>query len=115
MRPDIQPGATFPDFELTDHARRRRRLSEIQGQDPIIVVLSRGHFCPKDHQQHLELASLYPKIAVGYTKLVTITTDNLLELNEFRQSVGAQWTFLSDPPSRGAEGAGHCRVHRSDT
>jgi peroxiredoxin len=63
----------------------------------MIVVLSRGHFCPKDHQQHLELAAFYPKIAVGYTKLVTISTDNLLELNEFRQSVGAQWTFLSDP------------------
>lgn len=97
MRPDIQPGARFPDFELTDHSRRRRKLSEIQGQDPMILVLSRGHFCPKDHQQHLELAAFYPKIAVGYTKLVTITTDNLLELNEFRQSVGAQWTFVSDP------------------
>lgn len=97
MRPDIHPGATFPDFELTDHQRQRRKLSEIQGNDPMIVVLSRGHFCPKDHQQHLELVAFYPKIAVGYTNIVTITTDNLLELNEFRQSVGAQWTFLSDP------------------
>ena len=97
MRPDIQPGATFPDFELTDHTRRRRTLSELQGQDPMILVLSRGHFCPKDHQQHLELAAFYPKLAVSYTRLVTISTDTLLELNEFRQSVGAQWTFLSDP------------------
>jgi len=96
MRPDIVPGARFPDYELTDHTRQRRTLSEIQGRDPMIVVLSRGHFCPKDHQQHLELASFFPKIAVGYTKIVTITPDNVLELNEFRQSVGAQWTFLSD-------------------
>jgi peroxiredoxin len=63
----------------------------------MIVVLSRGHFCPKDHQQHLELAALYPKIAVAYTQIVTITTDNILEANEFRASVGAQWTFLCDP------------------
>ena len=63
----------------------------------MILILSRGHFCPKDHQQHLELAAFYPRIAVSYTSIVTITTDNLLELNEFRQSVGAQWTFLSDP------------------
>jgi peroxiredoxin len=63
----------------------------------MILILSRGHFCPKDHQQHLELAAFYSKIAVSYTKIVTITTDNLLELNEFRQSVGAQWPFLSDP------------------
>ena len=27
---------------------------------------------------------------------VTISTDNILKTNEFRDSVGAQWTFLSD-------------------
>ncbi|HST88912.1 MAG TPA: redoxin domain-containing protein [Ktedonobacterales bacterium] len=96
MRADIVPGATFPDYELTDHARARRRLSELQGGDPMILILSRGHFCPKDHQQHLDLAAFYPKIAVAYTQIVTISTDPIFELNEFRASVGAQWTFLSD-------------------
>lgn len=96
MRSDIVPGARFPDYQLTDHTRKRRRLSELQGNDPMILLLSRGHFCPKDHQQHLELAAFYPKIAVSYTRIVTIATDNLYELNEFRASVGAQWTFLSD-------------------
>jgi hypothetical protein len=40
--------------------------------------------------------SFYSKIAVAYTGIVTISTDNILEVNEFRLSVGAQWTFLSD-------------------
>ena len=96
MRADIVPGGTFPDYELTDHNRTRRRLTELQGIDPMILVLARGHYCPKDHQQHLELAAFYPKIAVAYTQIVTISTDNILETNEFRASVGAQWTFLSD-------------------
>src|SRR6516164_4946017 len=96
MRPDIVPGATFPDYELTDHSKSRRKLSELQGIDPMILLLSRGHFCPKDHQQHLELAANYSKIAVGYTQVVTISTDNLFTTGEFRSSVGAQWTFLSD-------------------
>jgi peroxiredoxin len=74
MRADIVPGAHFPDYELTDHARTHRRLSELQGIDPMILILSRGHFCPKDHQQHLALAAFYPKIAVAYTKIVTIAT-----------------------------------------
>lgn len=39
---------------------------------------------------------MYPQIAVAYTQIVTITTDNILETNEFRSAVGAQWTFLSD-------------------
>jgi hypothetical protein len=37
---------------------------------------------------------------VGYCRLVTISTDNLLETNEFRAGVGANWTFLSDPGRR---------------
>jgi len=97
VRADIAPGATFPDYELPDHTGTRRRLSELQGRDPLVLVLSRGHYCPKDHQQHLELAAFYPQVAVAYTKLVTVTTDGMLELNEFRSSVGAQWPFLSDP------------------
>lgn len=96
MRADIVPGVRFPDYELTDHTKKRRQLSEIQGIDPMILVLARGHFCPKDHQQHLELVAFYQKIAVAYTKIVTITTDNILVTNEFRDAVGAQWPFLSD-------------------
>jgi peroxiredoxin len=96
VRADIAPGGVFPDYELTDHAKTRRSLSELQGIDPMILVLARGHFCPKDHQQHLELAAFHPKIAVAYTQIVTISTDSILEINEFRYSVGAQWTFLSD-------------------
>jgi peroxiredoxin len=96
MRDDIRPGGTFPNYELTDHTENRRRLSDLQGDDPMILVLSRGHYCPKDHQQHLELAANYPKIAVAYTQVVTISTDNIIETREFRASVGAQWTFLSD-------------------
>lgn len=96
MRADIVPGGVFPDYELTAHDKSRRRLSELQGRDPMILILSRGHFCPKDHQQHLRLAAHYPEIAVAYTQIVTIATDNLFDLNDFRASVGAQWTFLSD-------------------
>src|SRR5829696_4788115 len=67
MRPDIAPGGTFPDYELPDHTKVPRRLSELQGDDPLILTLARGHYCPKEHQQHLELAAFYPKIAVAYT------------------------------------------------
>ena len=51
MRGDIVAGAVFPDYELTDHAGRRRTLSELQGPDPMILVLSRGGYCPKDLRQ----------------------------------------------------------------
>jgi peroxiredoxin len=97
MRSDIAPGATFPDYELPDQSRVPRKLSELQGDDPLVLTLSRGHYCPKEHQQHLELAAFYPKINVAYTQVATISTDAHHELQEFRASVGAQWVFLSDP------------------
>jgi peroxiredoxin len=97
LRADIVPGAVFPDYELSDHRAMHRRLSELQGDDPLVLVLARGGFCPKDRRQHEGLLQLHREMQVGYCRLVTISTDNLLETNEFRAGVGAQWTFLSDP------------------
>ena len=87
---NLGPGDQLPDYELPDHDNAQRKLSDIQGDDPMILTLARGHYCPKEHQQHLELAAHYPKIA-------TIATDEHHTLQEFRNSVGAQWPFLSDP------------------
>jgi peroxiredoxin len=97
MRADIVPGGTFPDYELPDHTEVPRKLSDLQGRDPLVVLLARGHYCPKEHQHHLMLASLQPQVAVAYTQMVTIATDEHHELQEFRASVGAHWPFLSDP------------------
>ena len=44
MRSDIQPGSAFPDYELADHTGHKRRLSDLQHDNPLIVHLSRGHF-----------------------------------------------------------------------
>jgi peroxiredoxin len=38
MRSDIVPGAIFPDYELSDHAAKGRKLSELQGQHPMVLV-----------------------------------------------------------------------------
>jgi peroxiredoxin len=96
MRADIVPGAVFPDYELTDHAARRRKLSVLQGPDPLILVLSRGGYCPKDRRQAEGLIQLHREMEVGYCRLVTISTDNLVATNENRTGLGAHWTFLSD-------------------
>ena len=96
MRSDIIPGAIFPDYELPDHTTKRRKLSELQGPDPMILVLSRGGFCPKDRRQHEGLVQLYRELEVGYCRMVTISTDNITATNEFRKGLDAHWPFLSD-------------------
>ena len=97
MRSDMIPGAVFPDYELSDHTGKHRKLSELQQQDPMVIVLSRGGYCPKDRRQHEGLVQLHRELEVGYCRLVTISTANLIETNEFRMGVDAHWPFLSDP------------------
>jgi peroxiredoxin len=97
MRADIVPGARFPDYELPDQTGKRRKLSALQGDAPMIVMLSRGLYCPKDRRQAMELVRLEPELKVGYAKLVTIATDDILATNENRVGLGAHWPFLSDP------------------
>jgi peroxiredoxin len=63
----------------------------------MVVVLSRGGYCPKDHRQHEGLVRLHREMEVGYCRIVTISTDNLLATNEFRSGLAAHWPFLSDP------------------
>jgi hypothetical protein len=41
MRSDMVPGAIFADYELSDHTAKRRKLSELQEQHPMVLVLSR--------------------------------------------------------------------------
>ena len=93
MRSDMVPGAVLPDYELSDHAAgispsckdRIRWFSysaaEVSSQGP---GRQRGLF-----QLHRELE-------VAYCRLVTISTDNITQTNEFRSGVGAHWPFLSD-------------------
>jgi peroxiredoxin len=97
MRADIVPGSVFPDYELPDHTGKHRKLSELQAGDPMILVLSRGGYCPKDRRQSEGLVQLHREMEVGYCRLVTISTDNILETNENRSGVDAHWPFLCDP------------------
>src|SRR5262245_33458068 len=96
MRSDIIPGTIFPDYQLPDHTATRRKLSELQGQDPMVLVLGRGGYCPKDRRQAEGLVELQRELEVAYCRLVTISTDNITETNEYRRGVGAHWPFLSD-------------------
>jgi peroxiredoxin len=65
MRADIVAGAVFPDYELTGHTGKHRKLSDLQGPDPLILVLSRGGYCPKDRRQAEGLVQLHHGFLAG--------------------------------------------------
>ncbi len=113
MRPDMMPGVTFPDYELSDHTGKHRKLSELQGGDPMVLVLGRGGFCPKDRRQAEGLLQLHREMEVGYCRLVTITTDNITQTNEYRSGVGRALAFPVGFAADRSEGSRHRRIHRS--
>ena len=86
MRSDIREGAIFPDYQLADQGGKERSLSELQGGNVMVLHLSRGSFDPKEHRFLGQLVDAYPDLRVGYTRLVVISTDNQLNINEFRDS-----------------------------
>jgi peroxiredoxin len=92
----IQPGMTLPDFELPDQDGVPRRLSELQGDDPMVLVLGRGEHCPRERQHQRELTRLWGWCAVAFTKLVTVLPNDLHDVGRLRISSGAYWPYLSD-------------------
>ena len=103
MRSDITPGGVWPDYALPDHTDTVRTLSELQGRDPLILTLSRSHYCPKEHEQHLELAAFQSKVAVAYTQMVTISTDEHHELQDSSLLNGYAWARSPRERTRRAE------------
>ena len=46
MSNGLIPGAILPDFELPDDTGSKRTLSELQGDNAMILMLGRGEHCP---------------------------------------------------------------------
>ena len=51
---------------------------------------------PRTAGRPKDLLQLHRELEVAYCRLVTISTDNITETNEYRTGVGAHWPFLSD-------------------
>jgi peroxiredoxin len=96
MATTLVPGAVLPDFKLPDHTGAVRRLSELQGDDPMVLLLGRGEHCPRERQHQREMVRFHEWCAVAYTGLVTVLPNNLHDVDRLRKSTGAYWPYLAD-------------------
>ena len=104
----LNVGDVFPDFTLPDHRGRPRTLSGYTRPSrmdekmgfldgyPIVVVFSRGFFCPRDQQQMRALVGFQDELEVNYCKLVVVNADPPMVSAAFRAGLGASFPFLSD-------------------
>lgn len=92
----IKVGATLPDFELPDENGVLHTLSELQGDDAMVLMLGRGEHCPRERQQQREMLKFYEWCSVGFTQLVTVLPNDLHDVFKLKISTGAHWTWLAD-------------------
>ena len=77
MSKGLTPGAVLPDFTLPDDTGTIRRLSELQGDDAMILMLGRGEHCPRERQHQREMLVFGQRCAVAFTRLVIILPNDL--------------------------------------
>jgi peroxiredoxin len=96
MSNGLTPGAVLPDFELPDDGGTMRRLSQLQDDNAMILMLGRGEHCPRERQHQREMVRLHQWCAVAFTQLVTVLPNNLHDTYKMRIATGAYWPFLAD-------------------
>ena len=105
---NLSVGDTFPDFMLPDQGGSPKTLSgyTVPGQVdekmgfldgyPIILIFSRGFFCPRDQEQMRQLVHFQNELRVNYCKLAVVNADPPMVSAAFRAGLGARFPFLSD-------------------
>jgi peroxiredoxin len=92
----IKVGHTLPDFELPDENGELHRLSELQGDNVVVLMLGRGEHCPRERQHQHEMLKFYEWCSVAFTELVTVLPNELHDVFKLKISTGAHWTWLAD-------------------
>jgi peroxiredoxin len=97
MSKGLEPGLTIPDFRLSDEEGVTHSLSELQGDDAMVLMLGRGEHCPRERMHQREMVKLYEWCDLAFTQMVTILPNESHDVYKLRISSGAHWTYLCDP------------------
>ena len=96
MSKNLEPGMVLPDFELPDENGGLHRLSELQGDNCLVLMLGRGEHCPRERQHQREMVKFHEWCPVAFTEVVTVLPNDLHDTLKMRIATGAHWTFLAD-------------------
>jgi peroxiredoxin len=96
MSKGLTPGSVFPDYELPDENGATHRLSGLQGDDLMVLMLGRGEHCPRERQHQFEMLKLQQWQPVAFTAMVTVLPNDLHDTYKMKIATGASWTYLAD-------------------
>jgi peroxiredoxin len=96
MSKNLSPGSILRDFELSDENGDLHRLSELQGDDVMVLLLGRGEHCPRERMHQREMVRFYEWCDNAFTRLVTVLPNDLHDTFKMRIATGAHWPYLAD-------------------
>jgi peroxiredoxin len=96
MSKGLEPGLKVPDFRLPDDYGTMHTLSELQGDDCMVLMLGRGEHCPRERMHQREMVKFHEWTDLAFTRLVTILPNVPHDVYKLRISSGAHWPFLVD-------------------
>jgi len=96
MSKNLTPGDVLPDFTLPDQNGKLHRLSTLQGDNCMVLMLGRGEHCPRERQHQFEMRQLAQWAPVAFTEMVTVLPGELHDVFKMKIATGAYWPYLAD-------------------
>ena len=100
-----------PDFSLLDQDGKTRTLSELRGDQPLLLFYYRGAFCPTTHKQLTDYADIYSRFKPLGAQLVAVSVDDSATSRKLADDLKIEFPLLSDTDFKLAQDYG---VYKSD-
>jgi peroxiredoxin Q/BCP len=92
----LKAGDEAPDFQLPDQDGRDRRLSELIGDQPLILYFYPADFTPGCTQEACDLRDLHTRILASRLRVVGVSPQSPESHRRFRKEHNLPFTLLSD-------------------
>ena len=100
-----------PEFSLLDQDGQQRTLSELRGDQPLLLFYYRGAFCPTSAKQMTDYADIYSRFEPLGAQLVAVSVDSPETSREYADKMRIKFPLLSDTEFKMASDYG---VYKSD-
>ena len=99
------PATSSPTSSCPTRTATLHRLSELQGDDAMVLMLGRGEHCPRERQHQREMLRFHEWCAGRvHASSSRCCPNDLHDVYKLKISTGAHWTYLADTRPRGRSG-----------
>lgn len=96
----LAKGSVAPDFELTDQGGRKRTLSSLLSDGPLILYFYPADFTPGCTKEACSLRDLQQDLVKANLRVVGVSPQDTDSHRRFAEKHGLNFTLLADPDKR---------------